>query len=176
MGKVPSSLSVGSSRVQGKAGGPSAFVMVWMGSGGSLHTEASPPHSPAQAGGPRVPLRKTASSSWEMRVLASRGAWGPSGLQRVPWAAHSLLSAAADPPHPAAQLTGCHHCLGGGWHSPHPAPCASLAWRLRVAGFWAAWQPCGPPCGRQQAWAILFPVGLRGLLGPAQPTNKGCCL
>lgn len=52
VGKVPSSLSMGSSRVQGKAGGPFAFVMAWMGSGGSLHTEASPPTVPLRQAGP----------------------------------------------------------------------------------------------------------------------------
>lgn len=116
VGKVPSSLRVGSSRVQGKAGGPSAFFMEWMGSGWRSPHRGLAHHSPAQAGGPGVPLRT--SSSCEVRVLASRESWGPRSLQRVPWAPHSMLSSAADSPHPAAQLTGHHHCLGGGWHPP----------------------------------------------------------
>lgn len=75
-----------------------------------------------------MPLRKTASSSWEMRVLASRGAWGPRGLQRVPWAPHSLLSAAADPPpcsvfQPclAAQSGWVLGCVATLWPSLWPA-------------------------------------------------------
>ena len=84
VGKVPSSLRVGSSRVQGKAGGPSAFVMEWMGSGRRSPHRGLAHHSPTQAGGPRVPLRKTASSSCEVTVLASRESWGPRSLREYP--------------------------------------------------------------------------------------------
>lgn len=86
----------------------------WGRGGRSLHRGLAH-HSPAQAGGPRVPVGKTASPSCEMRVLTSQGAWGPRSLQRVPWAPHSLLSSASDSSYPVGQLTG-HH--GGRWHPP----------------------------------------------------------
>lgn len=63
VGKVPSSLRLGSDGVRGKAGRPSALVMEWMGSGGGgLYTEASPTTVPlrqvglgCQSGRPHPP-------------------------------------------------------------------------------------------------------------------------
>lgn len=82
VGKAPCSLRLGSDGVRGKAGRPSALVMEWMGSGGqSLHRGLAH-HSPTQAGGPGVPLRKTTSPSCEMSVLTSQGAWGGPGVCR----------------------------------------------------------------------------------------------
>lgn len=145
MGNVPCSLSLGSDGVQGKAGRPSALVMEWMGSGGQSVHRGLTHHSPAQAAGPGVPLGKTASPSCEMRVLTSRGRGGPGVCRECPGhrTACCLLC-----PTPHALLVSSQVTVGGGG-IPHPTPCGSLAWWLRVAGCWAARQPRGPPCGRQ---------------------------